>query len=103
MRPKTEYWRSRAHLVAVASLPCMNCGREGETQASHSNQSCHGKGRGIKASDEFTAALCQACHAMVDSGRLERAAKVAIWDAAHRATLEALRRRGMLVPRWWPG
>jgi hypothetical protein len=36
-RPKQQYFRSRKHLMNVASLPCQNCYIEGQTQASHSN------------------------------------------------------------------
>jgi len=68
MRAKFKYWRSKKHLQNVASLPCQNCGLEGQTQAAHSNLSIHGKGRGIKASDEYTAALCFACHHDLDAG-----------------------------------
>jgi hypothetical protein len=66
--PKTKYWRSRKHLQSVASLPCQNCGLEGQTQAAHSNMATHGKGRSIKASDHFSAALCFACHHDLDAG-----------------------------------
>lgn len=68
MRAKFKYWRSRKHLMNVASLPCQICGLDGQTQAAHSNMAVHGKGRGIKASDEFTAALCYACHHDIDAG-----------------------------------
>ena len=63
---KFNYFRSKNHLKNVADLPCQHCGAEGQTQAAHSNWAKHGKGRGIKASDEYTAALCQACHAELD-------------------------------------
>ena len=68
MRAKFNYWRSKKHLKNVASLPCQHCGLEGKTQAAHSNMAQHGKGRGIKASDEYTAALCFACHHDLDAG-----------------------------------
>ena len=68
MRAKFNYWRSKKHLQNVASLPCQHCGLEGKTQAAHSNMAQHGKGRGIKASDEYTAALCFACHHDLDAG-----------------------------------
>lgn len=70
MRQKFQYWRSKKHLQNVASLPCQNCGIEGQTQAAHSNMAVHGKGRSIKASDIFTAALCFECHQALDAGHL---------------------------------
>jgi hypothetical protein len=88
---KFNYVRSRPLLMAVASLPCQTCGRDGYTQAAHSNQSVHGKGRSIKASDVFTAAMCDQCHAALDQGsHLTREQRVTMWDAAWRKTVKAL-------------
>jgi hypothetical protein len=93
--PKTQYIRSRKLLQAVASLPCMHCGAHGSTQAAHSNQSAHGKGRSIKAGDQFTAALCCACHHEVDQGhRLSKAERIELWTTAWRKTVRALVQRG---------
>jgi hypothetical protein len=89
-RAKFPYFRSRAHLMAVASLDCQLCGKGGPSQAAHSNQAIHGKGRSIKASDEFTAALCPRCHAEVDSGMLTREQRAQLWDLAYQRTLAAL-------------
>jgi hypothetical protein len=84
MFPKYKYFRSKSHLKNVASLPCQNCYIEGETQAAHSNWSEWGnKGRGIKASDEFVAALCQKCHYEVDQGKtLSKDEKSQMWHNA---------------------
>jgi len=50
----------------------------------HSNQSKHGKGMGIKASDIFTVPGCHACHAELDQGMaMNREEKRAAWDAAY--------------------
>jgi hypothetical protein len=96
--PKTQYIRSRKLLQAVASLPCMHCGAHGLTQAAHSNASQHGKGRGIKASDVFTAALCTTCHQEIDSGhRLTRHERIDVWTNAWRNTVRALVQQGK-----WP-
>lgn len=82
----------------VASLPCQNCYIEGQTQAAHSNWAEHGKGRGIKASDEYTAALCQACHTEIDSGsRLNKEQRRYLWDMAHQRTINRLIEQGL-----WP-
>jgi len=91
MRPKFAYLRSKARRMAVAALDCQLCGAAGPSQCSHSNQSKHGKGRGIKASDEFTAALCPRCHDMIDSSySMSGEAREALWNEAYRNTLEAL-------------
>lgn len=90
MFPKFIYYRSKAHLKRVAELPCQICGAHG-CQASHSNQAIHGKGRGIKASDEFTAALCPNCHYEIDQGkRLNKEEKLAWWNEAYESTKRAL-------------
>lgn len=61
-QPKHEYFRSKTHLKNVRAIHCLGCGVVGQSQAAHSNQGKHGKGKGIKASDEFTIPLCQNCH-----------------------------------------
>lgn len=92
MIPKFNYFRSKAHLKNVASLACQNCGIEGQTQAAHSNWAEHGKGRGIKASDIFTAALCQTCHAELDQGQhLSKEQRRQMWEAAFERTKQRLR------------
>ena len=98
MIPKFNYFRSKKHLQNVASLPCQNCYIEGETQAAHSNWSEHGKGRGIKASDEFTAALCQKCHTELDQGaRLNKEQRRMLWQMAYQKTVSKLKAQGK-----WP-
>ena len=89
-RPKFRYFRSPKHLRNVASLPCQACGAHG-TQAAHSNEARHGKGRGIKASDQFTAALCPRCHSTVDSSyHLTRGQRQAMFLEAMERTRDAL-------------
>lgn len=96
--PKFQYVRSRKLLKAVASLPCQHCGRQGCTQAAHSNQSAHGKGRSIKASDVYTAALCETCHSALDQGsHMTREQRVTLWTNAWRNTVRALLANGL-----WP-
>lgn len=91
MIPKFHYFRSKKHLKNVASLPCQVCGLEGSTQAAHSNQAKHGKGRGIKASDEYTAALCFKHHFLIDQGNsLTKEERVEMWEKAHQKTISAL-------------
>lgn len=87
MFPKFPYTRDKKRLKAVAALPCQLCGKQGRTQASHSNQSKHGKGRSIKASDEFTAALCQSCHHEIDQGHtLTKTERDSMWNLAYERT-----------------
>lgn len=98
MYPKFNYYRSKAHLKNVASLPCMVCGIEGQTQASHSNQAKHGKGRSIKASDAFTAAICVYHHSEIDQGsKMTKAEREQMWQAAHEKTVTKMLELGL-----WP-
>lgn len=57
--------RSPKRLAEIRKLPCIRCGNP-NSQAAHSNSAKHGKGRSIKASDEFTVSLCFKCHAAFD-------------------------------------
>ena len=96
--PKEKPYRNENLRRAVASLPCQNCGLEGSTQASHSNQLKDGRGIGHKTSDAMLAALCNSCHYQIDYGKdLGREQKQEIWDAAHRKTMRALIERELLV------
>ena len=96
--PKHQYVRSLKLLRLIASLPCQNCGSEHMVQAAHSNQSKHGKGRGLKSSDEFAAALCLRCHYEIDQGKnLSREERQQLWENAHRKTKELLTKQGL-----WP-
>jgi hypothetical protein len=92
---KTQYVRSKRLLEVVASLNCQNCGHY-LSQAAHSNWG-GGKGRGIKASDNYVAALCLACHTEVDTGnRLSKKERQALWLNAHLKTLHYL----LLTDQW---
>ena len=57
--------RDNKRLATIRKFPCVRCGGR-PSQAAHSNSSKHGKGRGIKASDQFTIPLCATCHAAFD-------------------------------------
>lgn len=57
--------RSPKRLAEIRKLPCVRCGNL-NSQAAHSNSAKHGKGRSIKASDQFTIPLCAICHAAFD-------------------------------------
>lgn len=62
---KLQICRSAKRLQAIRNLPCVRCGNP-DSQAAHSNFGEHGKGKGIKASDEFTIPLCITCHQWLD-------------------------------------
>lgn len=57
--------RDSKRLAEIRKLPCVRCGNP-HSQAAHSNSAKHGKGRSIKASDEFTVPLCHSCHGKFD-------------------------------------
>ncbi len=92
--PKDDRHSSEAWRRAVAELPCVLCGREGDTQAAHRNE---GKGMGLKTDDALTAALCTTCHSAIDQGpdysRDERRRRI---DAAILLTVRQLARAGKL-------
>lgn len=73
-QPKFEYLRSEKHLNVIRSLNCAGCDADPRSQAAHSNMGKHGKGRSIKASDEFTLALCRNCHTGYDQAKDKEAA-----------------------------
>lgn len=96
---KFEYVRSPALLKACRQIACQHCGREdGTVVAAHSNWAQHGKGKSIKASDVFVAALCFNCHSQLDQGStLSREQRQELWTAAWVKTVAELVRRGL-----WP-
>ena len=57
--------RDSKRLAEIRKLPCVRCGNP-DSHAGHSNSAKHGKGRGIKSSDQFTIPLCVICHAAFD-------------------------------------
>lgn len=98
MFPKTKYLRDKKRLEACRSLPCQHCGAEdGTVVAAHSNEGAHGKGRGIKASDEFIAALCFTCHANLDQGRMSKQERIEMWQKAHERTILLLANKNDIV------
>lgn len=96
---KHQYIRSKKLLQACREIPCQHCGiADGTVVAAHSNALAHGKGRSIKASDQFVASLCHRCHGDIDQGSyLTKDERVAIWTAAHERTVKELNRLGL-----WP-
>jgi hypothetical protein len=82
-------YRNKKLLEILRKSPCQCCGREdGTVVAAHSNQLRDGKGRGIKAHDYRTAALCYKCHMDLDQGKdLSKSERVDMWEEAHRKTI----------------
>jgi hypothetical protein len=89
---KQKYFRSKKHLKLVASLPCQVCGIENQTQAAHSNWAeLGGKAKSLKASDEYTAALCLKCHWEIDQGnKWLKSERQQAWKSAHCKTVQLL-------------
>jgi len=94
--PKQQYFRSKKHLKNVAALPCQHCGLDSHTQAAHSNWvEFGGKAKSIKASDEYTAALCLKCHYDIDQGaHMSKEERQKMWHNAHLKTVELIVSRG---------
>ena len=87
--PKTQYVRNKNLLRLVSTLNCQLCGFH-LSQAAHSNWH-GGKGIGIKASDNYIAALCQMCHYRIDQGMLlSKEERRKEWEQAHIKTLHHL-------------
>ena len=64
------------------NLFCCNYNPETVVPA-HSNRQIHGKGMGIKASDEYTIPACYFCHAEIDQGKtMSKEQKFSAWDMA---------------------
>jgi len=98
--PKFRYVRSEKLMETYRLIPCQHCGRDdGTVCGAHSNWAVHGHGRSIKASDEFCASLCAACHVpILDQGsHLSRFERQMMWWRAHVKTIRLL-----LILRLWP-
>jgi hypothetical protein len=93
--PKFKYIRSNKLMSFYRTIPCQKCGiDDGTVCGAHSNQEIHGKGKGIKASDEFCASLCNNCHYCIDQGKeLSREEKRLVWELAHHKTVKALTKK----------
>lgn len=96
--PKKPAVRSKAVLLACREIPCQACGvQDGTVCAAHANWADYGKGLARKADDTAVAALCSVCHSDLDQGlRMTKAERRAMWEEAHRKTVEFLQALG----RW---
>jgi hypothetical protein len=96
--PKFAYVRDLRFRAMCQAMECQLCGSHSGVTWAHSNQAIHGKGRGIKASDQFVAALCHSCHHEIDQGHCwSREFKVSAWNRAHAQTVREAMKRGL-----WP-
>ncbi len=96
-------FKSRAHCMNVAALPCVRCRLEKHSQAAHLNLLALGKGMGWKLSDALTVPLCCTrlgiigCHVMLDSsGQFDKATS----EALQIKWLQATRSRLMMLGQW---
>jgi hypothetical protein len=89
---KHKYVRSQKLLKLVAALSCQSCGMDNGVQAAHSNWTeWGGKGKSLKSSDEYTAALCLKCHYEIDQGaHLSKDERKDMWQKAHQSTVNNL-------------
>lgn len=94
MKPinKSPRYENPRLLKLAKGMPCQGCGCEdGSVVMAHSNFAIHGKAKGMKAHDCFTAALCQGCHTWLDSGS-ESVFYLGIWQPTREDKLEFFRR-----------
>jgi hypothetical protein len=72
MIEKNKRWVEKKYTNWVATLPCVNCGLDGETTVAHHLKHRHaphgGGGMGLKANDFLTMPLCFECHASAHNG-----------------------------------
>ena len=80
--------RDRKIRQSAQGQPCQWCYRQdGTTVAAHSNQLRHGKGMGLKASDQYVAFLCFSCHSELDQGKsLTKQQRRDMWQTAYERT-----------------
>lgn len=93
------HYRSKKLLGSAEDQPCVICGAVGTTVAAHINSVAHGKGKGIKAPDYFTAHLCQKHHDMVDGRRKVEGAynsPMDLWMWAYVRTVERWFQQGIV-------
>lgn len=109
---KRDYVRSPALREIMRGIPCQHCGADdGTVCAAHSNWAIHGKGKSIKADDNYAASLCAKCHTLLDQGLLFDHERKRMWWTAFDKTVDLL----VALNRWpakvpmpslicpWPG
>lgn len=97
---KFPYVRSEPLLANVKLLNCMWCRRLAPVDPAHSNWAVHGKGKSVKASDIYIAALCRVCHDELDQGSSKtEQERQGMWWYAHVRTVKELVARNLWPPR----
>ena len=94
-------YRNKKILMSAKGQPCtvhsIWCNGNPETTvAAHSNQSIHGKSRGMKAHECYIAYACSDCHRWLDESAASRAEKVEAFNAAMHRTWLLLLQNGVL-------
>jgi len=91
-------YRNKRILDGARGAPCMHCTIEdGTIVAAHSNQYRDGRGMHLRSHDFRVAYLCGVCHDHVDKeGRVTKAERTEVWEAAHRATIEYMFLKGIV-------
>jgi len=88
---KSKRYRNKKILNGANGQPCYRCGIEdGTIVAAHSNDYKHGKAKGRKADDNYTAYLCHRCHWLYDNKRMSQDE----FEQAMRKTQAYVRQRG---------
>lgn len=101
--PKKRAGHDKATRDLCAGEQCylrlVPCSGDDTVVPAHSNQQQHGKGMGLKASDEFTVPACAACHAELDQGaQFTKEQKRDAWDSAYaRWLVERAKKQAQLV------
>ena len=93
-RNKKILQSAKGQSCTVRSVWCN--GDPATTVAAHSNQSIHGKSRGMKAHECYIAYACSDCHRWLDEGAASRAEKVEAFNAAMHRTWLLLLQNGVL-------
>lgn len=96
--PKFQYVRSPKLLRVCGELSCQVCDSEIGSVGAHSNWAIHGKGKSIKASDQYIAAMCYLCHGELDQGsESTEDERKQTWFKAHVKTVQKL-----VILKLWP-
>ena len=74
-KPKPNLHRRGQHLAFVRQLPCVACGKAGQSEAAHVRTGANG-GVGVKPADRYAVPLCNACHA-----KQHRIGELTFWSA----------------------
>ncbi len=95
---KFEYVRDERLRKMCQGMACQKCRGSGADWA-HSNQAIHGKGRSIKASDIYVAALCWPCHSEIDQGAtMTKQERIDAWQKAYVMTWMTAKFTAMIPP-----